>query len=100
MAQAVKSPTTNRIHFASAGAVRRRRGEFNPRRREFNLALSVEHMDALWELCALAAYHPFGFSYTDEMSEVTKAIADRSSPAAIAACLARADIRERAIVRR
>ena len=57
-------------------------------------------METLWELCALAAYHPSGFSYTDEMAAVTKHIADRSGPAAIATCLARADIRERAIVRR
>jgi hypothetical protein len=65
-----------------------------------NLVLSVDQMETLWELCALAAYHPSGFSYTSDMASVTKFIADRSGPAAIASCLARADVRERAIVRR
>ena len=94
MPQATKSVTTNRLHFASAGAVRRRQPQ------PVNPVLSVDQMETLWELCALAAYHPSGFSYTDEMASVTRFIADKSGPAAIAACLARADIRERAIVRR
>jgi hypothetical protein len=94
MAQAVKSPTTNRLHFASAGAVRQRQAQ------PVNLALSADQMKTLWELCALAAYHPSGFSYTEEMEAVTRFIADKSGPAAIATCLARADIRERSIVRR
>jgi hypothetical protein len=94
MSQALKRTTTNRLHFASTGAVRQRQAQ------PATLTLSIDQMETLWELCALAAYHQSGFTYTDEMEAVTKFIADKSSPAAIAACLARADIRERAAVRR
>jgi hypothetical protein len=56
--------------------------------------------ETLAELCTLAAYHPSGFTHTKEMQAVCKVIADRHSPAARRACLARADERERAFIRR
>ena len=91
MSQATKSVTTNRIHFASAGAVRRR-----PATATATLVLPAGLAAALEELCMLAAYHPDGFTYTPQMEAACQHIADKSSPAVIAACLARADIRERA----
>jgi hypothetical protein len=94
MSQATKSPTTNRISFSSAGAVRCR-----PAPATATLVLPADLADALAEMCTLAAYSD-GFTYTREMMAVSKAIADRSSPAAIAACLGRADIRERAFIAR
>jgi len=93
MSQAVKSPTTNRIHFASAGAVRRR-----PAPATATLVLPAGLAAALEELCMLAAYHPDGFTYTPQMEAACQHIADKSSPAAIDACLARASIRERAYI--
>jgi hypothetical protein len=62
--------------------------------------LSAAQTRTLWEFCTLTAYHPDGFTWTREMEAVCQAIADRSSPAAIDACLARADIRERSYVTR
>jgi hypothetical protein len=52
---------------------------------------------ALEELCILTTYSD-GFTYTPQMEAACQHIADTSSPAAIAACLARASIRERAYV--
>lgn len=92
MSQAAKSTTTTRLHFASAGATRRRAPEVT-------LMLSADQAETLTELCTLAVYSD-GFTYTPEMTAACKAIADRSGPAAIAACVALADIRERLIVRR
>ena len=71
------------------------------------LVLTADQAKVLWEICALSAYHPSGFTYTEEMTAVCEFIADRSGPlvgefprAAIAMCLARADIRERAYIPR
>ncbi len=85
MLQASKSHTTNVVNF---------------KRAPVTLALSADQADVLQELCTLAAYHPDGFTYTEEMMAVTKFIADRSGRAARAACLARADARERAFISR
>jgi hypothetical protein len=93
MAQATKSVTTNRIHFASAGAVRRR-----PAPATATLVLPAGLAAALEELCMLSAYHPDGFTYTPQMEAACRHIAGKSSPDAIAACLARASVRERAYV--
>jgi hypothetical protein len=93
MSQATKSVTTNRIHFASAGAVRRR-----PAPATATLVLPAGLAAALEELCMLAAYHPDGFTYTPQMEAACQHIADKSSPAVIDACLARASVRERAYV--
>jgi hypothetical protein len=48
-------------------------------------------------MATLAVYSD-GFTYTRQMMAACKAIADRSSPAVIDACLARASMRERAYV--
>jgi hypothetical protein len=93
MSKAANIATTNRIHFASAGAVRRR-----PAPVITTLALPADLAEALAEMTALVAYHPEGFTYTREMERACRYIADRSGPAAIVACLARADIRERAYI--
>jgi hypothetical protein len=93
MSQAAKIATTNRLNFASAGAVRRRSAPATA-----TLALPAGLAAALEELCMLAAYHPDGFTYTPQMEAACQHIADKSSPAAIDACLARANIRERAYV--
>jgi hypothetical protein len=85
MLQATKSHTTNVVNF--------KRAPVAP-------ALSAEQAQTLWELCALAAYHPSGFTHTRKMTAVTRFIADTAGPGAVAACLARADIRERAYVTR
>jgi hypothetical protein len=87
MSQAVRRTTLNLPRFTPTC------------RPPVTLALSADLADALTELCTLAAYSD-GFTYTDDMAAVTKHIADRSSPAAIAACLARASARERAIIAR
>ncbi len=57
------------------------------------------------EYCAVLAKakeagdeYPDGFTYTPQMEAACQHIADRSSSAAIAACLTRASIRERAYV--
>jgi len=94
MSQATKSPTTPRLHYASAGAVRQRPTP------PANLRLPADMADAIAELCTLTTYAADGFTYTDRMMAACKAIADRSGPAAIAACLARDAERERAIIRR
>jgi hypothetical protein len=67
-------------------------------RRTSTLVLPTGLAAALEELCMLAAYHPDGFTYTPQMEAACQHIADKSSPAAIDACLARASIRERAYV--
>ena len=89
MSQAVKSTTTNRIHFASAGAVRQP---------TTTLALPADLAEALAEMCALAAYHPDGFTHTREMERACRYIADRSGPAAIASAIARENARDRAFL--
>jgi hypothetical protein len=93
MSQATKTAITNRLHFASAGAVPRR-----PAPATATLVLPAGLAAALEELCMLAAYHPDGFTYTPQMEAACQHIADKSSPAAVDACLARASIRERAYV--
>jgi hypothetical protein len=94
MAQASKSPTTNRIHFASAGAVRRRPAPMSP------LALIKQsEAETLAEMCTLTVYSD-GFTFSEEMMAICKVIADRSSPADRRVCLARAAERERAYVTR
>jgi hypothetical protein len=85
MLQATKSHTTNVVNF--------KRAPVTP-------VLSAEQAHTLWELCTLAAYHPDGFTHTRKMEAVTRFIADTAGPAAIALCLARADIRERAYITR
>jgi len=85
MSQANRT-TANLVNFKSTA------------RTPVTLALSVDQMETLRELCTLAAYHPDGFTYTKAMEATCRAIADRSGPSAIAACLARADIRERAYI--
>jgi hypothetical protein len=80
MSQAVKSPTTNRIQFASAGAVRRR-----PAPATATLVLPAGLAAALEELCMLTAYHPDGFTYTAQMESWlarTSASAPTSPPPA------------------
>jgi hypothetical protein len=94
MSQASKSTTTNRIQFASAGAVRRR-----PAPATATLVLPIDLADALAEMCTLTRYTD-GFSYTDQMEAVCEYIADRSGPAAKLAYLARGSERERAIIQR
>jgi hypothetical protein len=56
-------------------------------------------LTALEELCVLSIYAD-GFTFTPQMEAACQRAADKLDPAAIAACLARADIRERAVVRR
>src|SRR5262249_39320187 len=63
-------------------------------------ALPEDLAAALEELCVLAAHHPSGFTYTPQMEAACRRVADESGPAAIANCLARADIRERAYAAR
>jgi hypothetical protein len=89
MSQALKRTTTNRIHFASAGAIRRR-----PSPATATLVLPAHLAEALTELCTLTAY-TMGFSYTEEMAAACQYIADRSGPAAKLGYLARAAERER-----
>ena len=98
MSQATKSTTTDRLHFASAGAVRRRPERLSKGApATATLVLPAGLADALNEMCTLSAYSD-GFTLSEEMEAACQHIADRSSPAAIAACLARASIRERAYV--
>ncbi len=87
MSQATKSVSTNRIHFASVGATRRRP-------QTATLVLPADLADALAEMCTLTAYSG-GFSFTDEMEAVCQYIANRSGPAAKLAYLARGSERER-----
>jgi hypothetical protein len=85
MAKARKSHSTNVVNF---------------KRTPVTLTLSADQAEALREMCTLSAYHPSGFTVTEEMEAVTKLIADRSGAPAIAMCLARADIRERTYIAR
>jgi hypothetical protein len=62
-------------------------------------ALTADQAEVLWEICTLSAYSD-GFTHTEEMAAVCREIADTAGRPAIAMCLARADIRERAIVQR
>src|SRR5260370_4578710 len=93
--------TSNRFTFPSAGAAGPPPSEHLPKNpATATLVLPAGLAAALEELCMLAAYHPEGFTYTPQMEAACQHIADKSSPAAIDACLARASIRERAFVAR
>jgi hypothetical protein len=87
MSQAIQSNNMKRIHFASAGATRRRP-------QTSTLVLPADLADALNEMCTLTSYTD-GFSYTAEMQAVCQYIADRSGPAAKLGYLARGAERER-----
>jgi hypothetical protein len=87
MSQALKALTPNRHNFKSAH-----------RPQTATLVLPAGLAAALEELCMLTAYHPDGFTYTPQMEAACQHIADKSSPAAIAACRARASHRERTYV--
>jgi hypothetical protein len=86
MSQATKRNTANIVNFKSAP-------------RHTNVVVPAHLADELAEMCTLVTYSD-GFTFSEEMSAICKAIADRASPAARRACVARAAERERAYVTR
>jgi hypothetical protein len=88
MSQALQALTPNRNHFKSSH-----------RPQTATLVLPADLADALNEMCTLSAYTD-DFTLSDDMNVACRYIADRSGSAAIAACLALANTRERAVVQR